>query len=110
MTEVINVRDIQKFDRALREGRLVRIHRPSRWGNPFTHKDGTLAIYKVASRAEAVLAYEKWILTQPELLARLPELKDKVLGCFCHPLACHGDVLARLADHGVPEPKQGNLF
>lgn len=110
MTEVINVRDLEKLNRAIREGRLFRIHRPSEFGNPYTHKDGTLAIYKVASRAEAILAYEKWILTQPQLLARLPELKGKVLACFCHPLACHGDVLARLADHGVPVPMQGNLF
>ena len=26
------------------------------------------------------------------------ELKDKVLGCWCKPLACHGDVLADIAD------------
>jgi hypothetical protein len=26
------------------------------------------------------------------------ELKGKTLGCFCKPLACHGDVLAYIAD------------
>jgi hypothetical protein len=26
------------------------------------------------------------------------ELKGKVLGCWCKPDACHGDVLAELAD------------
>ena len=25
---------------------------------------------------------------------RLPELKDKTLGCWCKPEKCHGDVLA----------------
>ncbi len=28
----------------------------------------------------------------------LPELKDKTIACWCHPKACHGDVLAALAD------------
>ena len=30
------------------------------------------------------------------LFAALPELADKRLGCYCHPLPCHGDVLIRL--------------
>jgi hypothetical protein len=29
-------------------------------------------------------------------MAALPELKDKILGCYCKPLACHGDVLVDL--------------
>jgi hypothetical protein len=24
------------------------------------------------------------------------ELKGKILGCWCHPLPCHGDVLVKL--------------
>jgi len=69
------------------------------WGNPFTHiEKGTLARFVVASREEAIAAYRKWILGQPELLARLPELQGKTLGCWCAPLPCHGDVLAELAD------------
>jgi hypothetical protein len=31
-------------------------------------------------------------------MAALPELKGRVLGCWCAPLACHGDVLAQLAN------------
>jgi hypothetical protein len=34
----------------------------------------------------------------PDLLARLPELRGKVLGCWCHPEQCHGDTLAELAN------------
>ena len=26
----------------------------------------------------------------------LHELKDKVLGCWCKPLSCHGDILVEL--------------
>jgi len=76
-----------------RESYDVYIGRPSKWGNPFSHKAGTLAKYKVASREEAVYAYEEWLKTQPDLLAALPELRNKTLGCWCAPLACHGDVL-----------------
>jgi Domain of unknown function (DUF4326) len=64
----------------------------SKWANPFRiDKDGT--------RDEVIAKYEAWLLTQPELVAALPELRGKVLGCWCHPKRCHGDVLARLADH-----------
>lgn len=30
----------------------------------------------------------------PEFKRRVHELKGKVLGCFCKPQACHGDVIA----------------
>lgn len=84
-----------------KEGYDVYIGRPSKWGNPFTHiKNGSnLAKYQVATREEAVEAYRKWI-TEGEgkhLLNDLHELKDKTLGCWCAPKACHGDVLAELA-------------
>jgi hypothetical protein len=36
--------------------------------------------------------------TQPDLMARLPELKGKVLGCWCAPEACHGDILSEFAN------------
>lgn len=76
----------------------VYIGRPSKWGNPFSHKPGTQAQFVVGSRDEAIAAYREWILNQPELLAALPELKGKTLGCWCKPQSCHGDVLAELAD------------
>lgn len=74
------------------------IGRPSKWGNPFSHKKGTMAEFLVESRDEAVKMYRKWILGQPDLLADLAELKGKTLGCWCKPKSCHGDILAELAD------------
>ncbi|MHB1926536.1 MAG: DUF4326 domain-containing protein [Leptospirillum sp.] len=74
----------------------VYIGRPSKWGNPFTHKAGTTAQTVVGSREEAVEAYREWITTQPDLMAALPELKGKTLGCWCAPQVCHGDVLVDL--------------
>ena len=69
----------------------VYIGRPSKWGNPFVlGKDGT--------REEVVDKYRAWILQQPKLLADLWELRGKTLGCWCHPQACHGDVLAELVN------------
>jgi len=65
--------------------------RPSIWGNKFTiGKDGT--------RDEVIEKYHKWILTQPDLLARLPELAGKTLACWCAPLACHCDILVKLVE------------
>ena len=69
----------------------VYIGRPSKWGNPFViGRDGT--------RADVIRKYEEYILSKPDLLADLHELRGKVLGCYCAPLPCHGDVLLRLAN------------
>jgi len=73
------------------------------WGNPFTHKDGTAAKFRVDTAEEAVARYKEYIMSQPELLKKVGQLKGKVLGCWCktanNPNApCHGDVLAELAD------------
>lgn len=76
----------------------VYIGRPSKWGNPFSHKSGTRALFRVSTRKEAVEKYEVWLKDQSELMAALPELRGKVLGCWCAPYACHGDVLVRLAN------------
>src|ERR1700735_3441826 len=77
----------------------IYIGRPSKWGNPFSHKDGTLAKYKVHTREAAVEAYRKWITVGDGkyLLEHLHELKGKTLGCWCKPQSCHGDILAKLA-------------
>ena len=83
------------------------------FGNPFTHKEGTQAAVVVGSREEAVKAFQDWLAgtawqdVEPErrqsILDAIPSLKGKVLGCWCSPLACHGDVLAEFAN-GCPEP------
>jgi hypothetical protein len=77
--------------------------RGSIWGNPFSHKSGTAAARVVDSVEEAVKSYREYVLSRPELLERVGELKGKRLGCWCKtkgdPNAlCHGDVLAELAD------------
>jgi hypothetical protein len=69
----------------------VYIGRPSKWGNPFViGRDGT--------RTDVIWKYETRLLNRPDMLADLQELEGKTLGCWCHPLPCHGDVLARLCN------------
>jgi hypothetical protein len=76
----------------------VYIGRPSIWGNPYSHKKGTLAEFKVSSREEAIEKYEKYLLSSQDLLDKLPELKHKILGCWCCPSKCHGDILKKYVD------------
>jgi len=70
------------------------IGRPSKWGNPYSHKKGTLAEFLVESREEAVAKYEAY--AREHLWDSLGELNGHVLGCWCHPLLCHGDILVKL--------------
>lgn len=73
----------------------VYIGRPDKWGNPFEiGKDGT--------RAEVIEKYQNYILENQELMADLEELRGKRLGCWCHPLPCHGDVLVKLLNATKP--------
>lgn len=83
MTKVVNIKRGATCD--------VYIGRPSKWGNPFM-------IGPDGSRKEVIEKYRQWIQTQPDLMAALPELRGKTLGCYCAPLPCHGDVLAELTD------------
>ena len=70
----------------------VYIGRPGKWGNPFRlHADG--------NREQVIQKFELWIRARPGLIKMVKtELKGKVLGCWCKPEDCHGDVLARIAD------------
>lgn len=70
----------------------VYIGRPSKYGNQFK-------IDKNHDREAVIELYHDWILTQPELIVEIKnELKGKVLGCWCAPQRCHGDILAKLAN------------
>lgn len=66
----------------------VYIGRPSKWGNPFRiGVDGT--------REEVIQKYREWVRDQS---LSFDELRGKTLGCYCHPLSCHGDILMELAN------------
>jgi hypothetical protein len=63
------------------------------WANPFK-------IDKNTSRDEVIDKYKKYIIERinkdEKLKEELLKLKDKTLGCWCHPEKCHGDVLIEL--------------
>lgn len=72
----------------------VYVGRPSPFGNPFV-------IGRDGDRAAVIGKYRVWLLAQPALVERVRrELAGKVLGCWCAPLPCHGDVLADIAAGG----------
>ena len=74
------------------EGRFVRIDRKSKWGNVFEIPDDGERDEVVAKFASFYLPYK------PRLLADMPGLGGKVLGCWCHPEQCHGHVIAEIAN------------
>lgn len=96
MTRVVNVHK-DPYD--------IYIGRPSKWGNPFRMQTGI-------SRAQAVALHrEWWYAPEQEKLreAALVELKDKVLACHCHPLACHGHTIAEFINRGTPSVSEPPL-
>lgn len=64
----------------------VNIMRPGKWGNPFT-------IGGLTTREAVIDAFARYLFDSG-LIDDIAELRGKVLGCCCKPLACHGDVLA----------------
>jgi hypothetical protein len=78
----------------------VYIGRPGQWGNPFK-------LVNEVDRGEVIAKYEAWLKDRPELIARAKrDLRGKVLGCWCAPRACHGDVLSAIANEDELEGAQ----
>jgi len=77
---------------------VMRIDRTTRWGNPY--KVGSLIAMpsgtRICDRETAVALFELYLRhkleTDPDWLK---PLRGKRLACWCVPLACHGDVIAR---------------
>lgn len=72
----------------------VYIGRPGPWGNPFI-------IGKDGNRIEVIEKYRQWLMAPDRLELRNAARKylaNKVLGCYCAPLACHGHILVTVAN------------
>jgi hypothetical protein len=97
-TSIINIRTGLPYD--------VYIGRGGPWGNPFSHLASSRAVVQVATRDDAVAIYEKWIAGHVNVSGIVPPtleqiryyLGGRVLGCYCKPAACHGDVLCRICN------------
>ena len=76
----------------------IYIGRGGPWGNPFI-------IGPDGDRADVIEKYRVWITSDDRvavaLRSNLHLLRGKRLVCWCAPAACHGDVLAELADKEV---------
>lgn len=86
--KVVNIRKTKKYD--------IYVGRGSKWGNPYSHIYGK-GIY-CSNRSIAIKKYEEYIKSNKELLESLHELKGKVLGCYCSPKRCHGEILIKLVE------------
>ncbi len=79
----------------------VYIGRPGKWGNPFT-----MALLPKLSRDEVIAKFREWLLAPEQTSLRKAarrELRGKVLGCWCAPKSCHGDVLEEVANSSCDE-------
>lgn len=94
-----------------REEYDVYVGRPSRWGNPYSHKPGTSARYRVATVEEAIAAYRRHLWRQIRSgaisLEELASLDGKTLGCWCAPGPCHAEVLVEAARWAARELERG---
>lgn len=73
--------------------------------NPFKIGPGT-------SREESIQRYRNWFYDQientPNFRDRVLALKGKTLGCWCKPLACHGDVIVEFLEEESSKPSLSN--
>lgn len=87
MTKVVNIKNY--------DGDYIYIGRGSVWGNPFT-----VARY---GRKRCLELYEKYFRNSPVLMADVIKLDGEVLGCYCKPKPCHGDIIIKI----IEEIKKG---
>lgn len=67
----------------------------SKWANPFPVRECPGGV------RESVDRFTSYLLENPVLLCKIPELRGKRLGCWCKRTPsdlCHGDVLAAIAN------------
>ena len=83
-----------------RESWEVSIGRPGPFGNPFYLPRGSSLEERAACIAKFKFYFERRVREEPEFRAALETLRGKVLGCYCKPLACHGDVIVEYLEGG----------
>ena len=93
-TKVVNLKESEY---------TVYIGRPSKWGNPFKiGKDGT--------RKEVLEKYRQYLLNNKLLMEDILSLDGEILGCYCKPKACHGDIIVETIENIInpiiPIPKE----
>lgn len=85
------------------------IGRGSVFGNPYSHKEGTLAKFVVTTRDIAIESYRDYIIdklyTDKSILESFLQIlklhrsgEQVYLVCYCKPKSCHGDILKDLLE------------
>ena len=108
MTKVVNIRMVNRrrpyFDIYI--GRELYYPNArfsqSKWANPFR--------VKIYGRKKSLELYEKHIRNTPRLWNALDELEGKILGDWCKPKPCHGDILIKLLKEKKRKIKMENLI
>lgn len=107
MSKVVNIRkkelnkrgykdfnDWNRLDNSVYIGRNMTFYvdgtEKSKWCNPFS--------VKKYGRDKCLELYENYVRNNAELMNSLEELRNKELGCWCHPEPCHGDILVKLLE------------
>jgi hypothetical protein len=76
----------------------------SKWANPFVMKNES-------QRSIVCEKYREYILSKPELIESLPEIRNKTLACWCPKnKQCHVKVLIELHNQYYPEYKQEIIY
>lgn len=98
VTSVVNIHKKERCDIYI--GRTK--DDPMHFGNPYSLGKSAITSLSRPDRYTCLLAFHDWITgradisVEPERRAwiwdNLDLLKGKKLGCFCHPLVCHGDI------------------
>jgi hypothetical protein len=89
---VIQIVHVRKKPFDIYIGRQFAEFPESKWHNPFRVHDLTQS-----ERERVCEKYREYVKSSPVLMAALPELDGKILGCWCRPKApCHGDILVEL--------------
>jgi hypothetical protein len=91
-TTVVNVKTSRQFDVYI--GRVRTKDAPGLWGNPFK-------IGQDGNRAQVIAKFRAFFYAPEQAELRhlvKTHLTGMRLGCFCKPLACHGDIYAEYCD------------
>lgn len=67
----------------------------SKWHNPYHGEN-------------ALVQYKQHLLLSSALISALPELKGQILGCWCKPGPCHGDILIQFYHAYMSQQQQAS--
>ena len=91
MTTVVRVTRPQNY--TLYIGRAWAGLSDSKWANPY-RINRSKPLHQELSRVLSL--YEAYVRSRPDLMKSLYEIDGQVLGCWCAPNLCHGDILVKL--------------